>query len=88
MMRFNFNRQVRVCAGKSAKVFNKGAHEVDEVFAKTKYFEALLASGDITQHYVKSDKEPLAAKSKAKKADNEQVQCFKYVGCYTADYTR
>lgn len=71
-MRCNFKKQVKIFAmdGKTQvnKVFNKGQHDVEDIFLKTEYFEALLAKGEVTPVYVA----PAAKKAEAKKAEKAE----------------
>ena len=70
-MKFSFKRQIRICAidddGKSiCKIFDKGEHEVENIFVNTEYFEAFLEKGDITQQYVKGSPILLNAQAEEK----------------------
>lgn len=55
-MRFTFKKQVKIFAmdGKTQvnKVFNTGQHDVEDIYAKTQYMEALLAKGDVIPVYM------------------------------------
>lgn len=69
MMRCNFKKQVKIFAkdGKTQinKVFNPGQHDVEDVYLKTEYFEALLSKGEVTPVYVA----PSLPKTKNQKAE-------------------
>ena len=72
-MRCNFKKQVKIFAkdGKTQinKVFNPGQHDVEDVYLKTQYFEALLAKGEVTPVYVA----PSLPKTKTQKIDEQKA---------------
>lgn len=72
-MRLNFKKQVKIFAmdGKTQvnKVFEKGQHDVEDIYVKTEYMDALLAKGDVFPVYMPQS----LPKAKSQKAAEAKV---------------